>query len=354
MPSSLPFARSLSSIGTAALRCMPAETAHEWGIHALQKGLHRLFGVPAAALPALGMGVKVPGIGDLPHPLGLAAGFDKHGLAPMGFRELGLSFLEIGTVTPLPQPGNPRPRMFRYPAQQAIVNRMGFNSDGHHTVLKRLEALRWDHEQCPLGVNLGKNKATPEDQAIEDYCAGLDLFKDVARFFVINISSPNTEGLRNLASEEFLVHLAERQKNMLPRLWVKLDPDMPRRKFQKLIEVITREHFQGVVLTNTHKVSVPEAGGQSGHPLAVLSSACLEWAWEVHQGRLPMIGSGGVLSGADVFQKLARGALAVELYAALVYRGPWAVVALLEELRAELDLRGMATVQDAIGSYYTS
>ncbi len=346
-------ARWLAETGTALLRLLPAETAHEVGMAILSRNLIDWLPPPVSRIADSGMRVVLPGIGALPHPIGLAAGFDKHCLAPHGFGRLGLSFLEVGTVTPRPQYGNLKPRMFRQPAQRALINRMGFNSDGAATVAQRLGALRWDHERVPLGINCGKNKDTPPERAHGDYLQVMEAFKGLARYFVMNISSPNTPGLRDLATPQFIHGLADEIGSELPRVWVKIDPDMSRREFQALVEAIAGRGFQGIIVSNTHRVTWPEVGGQSGHPLMAPSTACLEWAHAVHGGKLPMIASGGVLSGVDVFHKLARGAAAVQIYTALVYRGPWVVASLLEELAAEMKLRGISCVADAIGSYYT-
>lgn len=348
------FAATLGRIGTSALRLLPPEAAHDLGMALLSRGL--MNHLPAPTMPHIEVGTRttVPGIGSLPHPIGLAAGFDKQCRAPFGFAQMGCSFLEIGTVTPRPQPGNPKPRLFRYPEQKALVNRMGFNSDGATTVAARLRALAWNHDPVPLGVNCGKNKETPPERAIGDYLQVIEAFKDLGRYFVINLSSPNTPGLRELATPQFVRDLAsEVGPSLLPSLWVKVDPDTPRRDFQELIQTIADQGFQGIIVSNTHRVTAPESGGLSGHPLMAPATACLEWAFEVHKGHLPMVATGGILSGADIFHKLARGALAVQIYTALVYRGPWVVMDLLSELAQELKLRGLATVSDAIGCYYS-
>lgn len=360
IPSSWPWQWSrqqaaawLGDFGTACLRLLPAEMAHEFALWMMAKGVLDFMPLPYVEPLAAGMQVGLPGIGRLSHPLGLAAGFDKHAKAPAAFAGLGFASLEVGTVTPRPQPGNPKPRLFRQPEQRALINRMGFNSDGAAVVAERLRRLNWQHERVPLGVNCGKNKETPPERAIDDYLQVISTCRDLARYFVVNISSPNTPGLRDLATPAFVRDLAgELGGQLLPRVWVKLDPDMSRREFQALVAAIAEHGFQGIIVSNTHRVVHPEVGGQSGHPLASQATACLEWAYEAHHGGLPMIASGGVLSGADVYQKLARGASAVQIYTALVYRGPWVVVRLLVELAAELKLRGLAHVQDAIGTYY--
>ncbi len=342
----------VGGFGTAMLRLLPAETAHDLGMNLLAHGLLEHLPTPFIEPLTAGMGVDLPGIGSLAHPIGLAAGFDKHCRVPSAFARMGFSMLEIGTVTPQAQPGNPKPRLFRQPEQLALVNRMGFNSDGAATVADRLRRLNWRHDLVPLGINCGKNKNTPNERAIDDYLQVMAAFSDLAHYFVVNISSPNTPGLRELATPTFIQCLADEIGSLLPKVWVKLDPDMNRSEFQAMIEAIAERGFRGIIVSNTHRVVQPEAGGQSGHPLMALSTACLEWAYEVHRGALPMIATGGVLSGADIFQKMVRGASAVQIYTALVYRGPWVVQQLLVELAAELKLRGISHVQDIIGSYY--
>lgn len=354
---SLAFSRQqLSSVvadwGTALLRLLPAETAHEIGMGMLERGVLDTLPAPHVGPLTAGLRTNVPGIGDLPHPIGLAAGFDKNCRCPKAFARMGFSFLEVGTVTPLPQPGNPKPRLFRQAEQKALINRMGFNSDGSATVADRLTRLSWKHDHLPLGINCGKNKGTPNERALSDFLQVMTTFKDLARYFVVNISSPNTPGLRDLATPTFIHSLADDAQSYLPRVWVKIDPDMSRKEFQELVHAIADRGFQGLIVSNTHRVTSPEVGGQSGHPLMAPSTACLEWAHEVHQGQLPMIATGGVLSGSDLYHKIIRGALAVQIYTALVYRGPWVVVKLLVELAQELKLRGHATVQDAVGAYY--
>ncbi len=342
----------LGAAGTALLRLLPAETAHEFGLWLLSRGLLDVLPAPYLDPLTAGMKVSVPGLGDLAHPFALAAGFDKHCRCPGAFAHMGFAAVEVGTVTPRPQPGNPRPRLFRQPEQLALINRMGFNSDGATAVAERLRALDWRHDRVPLGINCGKNKDTPNERAVQDYLQVMTTFKGLARYFVVNISSPNTPGLRDLATPAFIHHLADEVATLAPEVWVKLDPDMERRELQALVETIAERGFQGIILSNTHRVAYPEVGGQSGHPLMAPSTTCLEWAYAVHQGRLPMIASGGVLSGVDAFHKLARGAQCVQIYTALVYQGPWVVVRLLVELAAELSARGFTHVGDAIGSHY--
>jgi dihydroorotate dehydrogenase len=343
---------SSMQFGTALLRLFPAELAHDIGMWMLERDLLKLLPLPSFGSSLDGLTMNLPGIGELAHPIGLAAGFDKNARAPHGFARMGLSFLELGTITPRPQQGNPKPRLFRLDDQMGLINRMGFNSEGAAVVADRLEKKRWNHNPIPLGINLGKNKDTEIDAAIEDYSQGIETFAPHAKYFVINVSSPNTAGLRGLANEHFLKELGMRHKNELSKLWVKLDPDMKKRDFQGLVEALANIGFQGLVLTNTHRVEHPEAGGMSGPAIAAQSTACLEWAHEVTKGRLPLIASGGILSGQDVFQRIARGASAVQIYSALVYRGPLAVYSMIAELRNEMALRGFSFLSDVKGSYY--
>ena len=337
---------------TAGLRLLPAEMAHDVAMLAMEHGALRCFPKPQQPSFAVPLQVNVPGIGRLRHPIGLAAGFDKNIRCPNAFELMGLSFLEMGTVTPRPQPGNPKPRLFRQPETLSIINRMGFNSDGSRLVAKRLKDLNWKPSRVPLGVNIGKNKDTPHEQAINDFVAGVEVFNAQAHWLTVNISSPNTPGLRNLATPEFLRELAQSIGSIRSKCWIKLDPDMDQKSFQKMISSIQGEGFQGAILSNTHRVEWPEAGGQSGYPLLSPSNSCLEWAWDVTKGSLPVIASGGVLSGVDAFHKLARGASAVQIYTALVYRGPGAAMRICEELSRELKLRGFESAEEAIGSWY--
>jgi len=337
----------------AALRLLPPEAAHDLAIAFLKGGLATPFKTPelsmASALPT-----RVAGIGSLPHPIALAAGFDKQALAVSGLAQLGFSAVELGTVTPLAQSGNPKPRLFRVKDAHAVINRFGFNSQGMGAFADNLKAFdRRDLPQVKIGVNVGKNKQTPDESAAKDFLIQLRQFAPVADYLVVNLSSPNTPGLRGLAQPAFVAELSQNlDPQITGKVWIKFDPDSPKRDFQAVVESVEKNGFAGVVLTNTHRVEWPEAGGLSGAPLAVASTQRLEWAYEVLQGRLPMIASGGVMSGIDVFQKLARGASLVQVYTAMIYRGPWVVLKLLRELDAEMRLRGFKSVQEVIGSHY--
>lgn len=349
--------RGLAATGTRLLRTLPPERAHEIVMWSLKRGLNRfLDGRPH--LPAdLSFRTQVSGLGPFVHPVALAAGFDKNAEGLKGLSRMGFSAIEVGTVTPKAQDGNPKPRIFRQPGQRALVNRMGFNNHGLKTVLANLAEAKSFPDLPVLGVNLGKNRQTSADQALEDYLSGLRRVSGLKpSYFVVNISSPNTPGLRDLASRSFLQSLAEmirRDESLdLSQVWIKLDPDQEKSQFQDITACISEEKFAGMVLTNTHRVEYPQQGGQSGHPLGIDSTRCLEWAWEVHKGLLPMIGSGGILSGSDIFQKMIRGASLTQIYTAMIYRGPYVVSMLLEELAYELRLRKISCLSDIVGAYY--
>jgi dihydroorotate dehydrogenase len=349
------FIYKSSDLATSALRLLPAELAHDLGIFILNKKLHKILPTPSYK-PKLDLSMSVPSLGTLEHPVGLAAGFDKNARAVDGFSDLGFSFLEVGTVTPRPQPGNPKPRLFRYKDQMGIVNRMGFNNNGAAAMKSQFQKGQFLQNGLTVGVNLGKNKDTPQEHAISDYMSGLSEMHGQGSYYVINISSPNTPGLRELASKAFLAELSteisSNYADTLSKVWVKVDPDLDKKHFQEVTEAVADSGFAGIILTNTHRVEIPEMGGQSGHPVSVMSSQRLEWAHEVTSGVLPMIGVGGILSGGDVFQKVIRGASMVQIYTAMVYRGPWTVHKILQELEWELELRGMKSLKEAHGSFY--
>lgn len=275
------------------------------------------------------------------NPVGLAAGYDKDGVAIRGLAALGFGHIEIGTVTPLPQPGNPKPRIFRLPQDEAVINRMGFPSQGGGKVVYRLRKL-WG--ECPkldaiLGVNLGKNKDTPNDQAVFDYVELVQLFAPLCDYLTINVSSPNTVGLRQLQARQALENLLtqvhqqrlleqEKHKKRLPVL-VKLSPDLTDAELDDALDVIWRTNMDGVIATNTtlareglKSPSWEESGGLSGSPLRARSEAMLEKIVRRLDGRLPVVSSGGIMTPADAKRRLDKGASLVQVYTGLVYAGP--------------------------------
>jgi len=303
--------------------------------------LQAIFAVPQKPVEAFGLKFK--------NPVGLAAGYDKDGIAIRGLAALGFGHLEIGTVTPLPQPGNPKPRIFRLVEEEAVINRMGFPGRGASEVVKKLTAVRRPRVGCIVGINLGKNKQTSNDEAVFDYLALLQNFALLADYLTINVSSPNTVGLRRLqgreALENLLTQLAHQrrleQKKLekhIPLL-VKLAPDLGDAELDDALEVILHTGMDGVIATNTtlgreglkskHR---EESGGLSGRPLTVLSEALLAKTVKRLDGRIPVVSVGGIMSPEDARLRLDMGAALVQLYTGLVYAGPGLVKKIVRSL----------------------
>lgn len=336
-------------LGFRLLRLLPAEFAHNIGMVLLRKTPSHWLSLVGRASTE-GLATKVPGIGELAHPIGLAAGFDKNGQAPNKLGRLGFSFLEVGTVTPEPQYGNPKPRLFRVHKHYGLVNRMGFNNDGACKIWERISAA--NNQNLKLGVNIGKNKDTPNDLALSDYVKLVKKFKDHCDYMVVNLSSPNTPGLRDLASLNFLETLAHETSGELNKIWLKFDPDMTDEKLQSIVKSSCELGFQGIILTNTRKVNWPIPGGESGHNLSLQATKALELAWEAHKGKMPMIAVGGIFTGADILERIKRGACAVQIYTAFAYHGPTVVRDMIEDLKREMHLQGFNQLEDAFASYY--
>jgi dihydroorotate dehydrogenase len=273
-----------------------------------------------------------------PNPVGLAAGFDKNAVLTDELAALGFGFVEIGTVTPRPQPGNPQPRLFRLPADEALINRMGFNNDGAEAVAAR---LRQRHDQrLIIGGNIGKNKDTPNEQAGDDYVAAFNALADVVDYFVVNVSSPNTPGLRQLQDKEPLIKLLQQvqevnQTRPTPRpLLLKIAPDLTDAQLDDILDIARETRLSGLVATNT-TIARPEslrtptpsitaygAGGLSGRPLRARATEVIRYLYQHSQGSLPIIGAGGIHSALDAQEKLAAGAALVQLYTGFIYEGP--------------------------------
>lgn len=323
---------------TFARRCLFAlspEISHEVSLKSLavaeRVGLLRLFAPSVAACPVEVMGIQFP------NPVGLAAGLDKNGDYINALGQLGFGFVEIGTITPLPQPGNPKPRLFRLVDQEGIINRMGFNNKGVAHLVNQVKKRRY---KGILGINIGKNKATPEAQALDDYCACLRAVYAYADYVTVNISSPNTPGLRDLQFGESLQHLlvaikaqqmqlTEQYDRYVP-IAVKIAPDMTEEEIRSVADTLLANRIDAVIATNTtlsregaeESPLVNEIGGLSGAPLKDKSTEVIRILATQLAGRMPIIGVGGIVSGTDAAEKLRAGASLVQLYSGFIYRGP--------------------------------
>ena len=324
------------------LHALDAETAHGLTIAAL-KALPR----PVPAVPDPRLAVKAFGL-SFPNPLGLAAGFDKNAEVPDEMLALGFGFTEIGTVTPLPQAGNPRPRLFRLAEDEAVINRMGFNNEGHAAALKRLIARRG---AGIVGVNIGANKDSAD--RIADYVKGIEAFSQVASYFTVNISSPNTPGLRALQSRAELAQLLARlnaaraEQAARPPMLLKIAPDLRADELEDIAEAAAGGAVDGIIVSNTtlsrealRSPLAGEQGGLSGRPLLGLSTQQLARLHLLTRGAIPLVGAGGVHDAASALLKIRAGACLVQLYSALVYRGPGLVGGILSGISAELGRSG--------------
>ncbi|MCU0515362.1 MAG: quinone-dependent dihydroorotate dehydrogenase [Oscillatoria sp. Prado101] len=303
-----------------------------------------------------------------PNPVGLAAGFDKDGVATTIWPNFGFGFAELGTVTAHPQPGNPRPRLFRLPLDEAVLNRMGFNNQGAAALAAKLSSVRGKAEAAiPTGINLGKSKVTPLEEAPADYLASFQLLKDCGDYFAVNVSSPNTPGLRSLQDAAGLAGILDalQQENQgLKPILVKIAPDLEWEAIAQVIEVAQTYQVAGIIATNTTvsreglKTDIiqqtgnsvkEEAGGISGAPLRQRSTEVIRFIWQQTQGKLAIIGSGGIFTAEDAWEKIAAGASVVQVYTGLVYEGPWMVRRLLEGLVQKLEERGLGSFSEAVG-----
>ena len=342
-----------------ALRRLPREVAHELTLRAFELGAGRFLG--AAAAPDLDPPVlaqRLWGL-DFANPVGLAAGYDKDARVPDAMLRLGFGFVEVGTVTPRPQTGNPKPRLFRLEKDQAIINRMGFNSGGLDTVCERLS--RRIRSEI-VGVNLGKNRDT--DDAAGDYTEGILRTARLADYLVVNVSSPNTPGLRELQHRAKLGSLLERLTRVREEagcpvpLLVKIAPDLTSVERRDIAEVALDIGIDGLIVSNTTVERPPglrsryahEAGGLSGRPLFAPSTALLAEMYRLTQGRLPLIGAGGITSAEDAYAKIRAGASLVQLYTALVYLGPDLVGQIKSGLASLLRRDGFGSIAEAVGT----
>jgi dihydroorotate dehydrogenase len=347
----------------ALLFLLPAEAAHDLGIFAL-----RILGAFGPLCRWLRRRAQPGGdrlsvqLGPLrfPNPIGLAAGLDKNAVAIRGLYALGFGAVEVGTLTPRPQPGNPKPRLFRLPEHAALINRMGFNNRGVQPAAGRLRAL--GERPAPLGVNVGKNKDTPLEQAADDYLACVEALGPLGDYVVLNASSPNTPGLRKLQEPEQLSALLTRVRDRLHQvapgkpLFLKIAPDLSMEAVDELVDVALACRVDGLIATNTtverpfeHPLA-KEAGGLSGRPVRDRSTAVLRRAFQRSGGKLPLIGVGGVFTAEDAYEKIRAGASVVQVYTGFIYEGPGMVRRLLSGLDALLQRDGFARLSDAIGA----
>jgi len=336
-------------------------------VHGLAVVALRLAGRPAVARalrrpPAPSLAVRCLGL-DFESPIGLAAGFDKgEGIAP-GLYALGFDHVEVGTVTPRPQAGNPRPRLFRLPEHRALINRMGFNNEGAIACAASLAAVPAAARPRVLGVNVGKNKDTPNERAAEDYLACIDRLAAHADYLVVNLSSPNTPGLRALQEREplerLLVACVERARPLGKPLLVKLAPDLAPEALDEAVDVAVAAGAAAVVATNTtverpgavaNHPRAGEAGGLSGAPLAPLALFALRRAYARAAGRIPIVGVGGVMDAADAYARIRAGASLVQVYTGFIYGGPGFARRLRVELARLLERDGFHSAADAVGA----
>lgn len=354
------FAHESEEIHNRTLAALGRAGAHP----SLCDAFDAFYGAPTLPVDAFGL--------TFPNPIGLAAGMDKHAAAAPVWPALGFGFSELGGVTWHAQPGNPAPRMFRAVPDQALVNRMGFNNPGAKALARRLtdwRALgRWPAH--PVGINLGKSKITPLENAADDYACSFRALWPHADFFVVNVSSPNTPNLRQLqdkaALDEILAALQEvnaacggNNATHKPIL-VKVAPDLTFEALDEILELVRPRHLAGIVATNTTLARpstrdaelqrvYAETGGLSGRPLGQRSTEVIRHLHRQTRGRLPIIGVGGIFTAADAWEKITAGATLLQIYTGLVYEGPAITRAIVTGLRDRLEQRGLANLADAVG-----
>lgn len=343
------------------MMALPPETAHRITISALRLGAAHLFRNPPDD-PILASNVM--GLG-FPNPVGLAAGFDKDAQVPEAILRLGFGFAELGSLTPRPQAGNPRPRLFRLKRDRAVINRMGFNNCGAGKAARNLSARKraTGPARGPIGINLGANKDS--DDRISDYALAAEMLRGLGDYYVVNVSSPNTPGLRALQDEGALQQIVSAVRVALagdggtrPPLLVKVAPDLTAAEREALAESLLEMDIDGLIISNT-TISRPEGlvgrarseeGGLSGAPLFELSTEILGDFYRLTKGRLPLIGVGGISSGKDAYAKIRAGASLVQLYTAMIYEGPGLVQRIRLELADCLRADGFENISQAVGA----
>jgi len=346
------------------------ESAHELALHALSTAFkpegvrrlaaRRLHRAPFGQLERFGLSFS--------NPVGLAAGFDKNGAAARELAALGFGFIEVGTVTHLAQPGNPRPRLFRLPADRALINRQGFNNEGAAALAARLEQRRPD---CVLGINIGKSRVVDVADAVADYLASFEIVHPHADYIAINVSSPNTPNLRELQRAEALAQLLaalhRRNRELSLRdarrvpLLLKVAPDLEERELELIVDVARRTEIDGLIATNTTtartnlshtpaaRVSAIGDGGLSGAPLRARSTEVIRALYRLARGSLTIIGVGGIFDAADAWEKICAGASLIQLYTGFIYEGLTAARDINDGLAELLHREGFHTLDEAVG-----
>lgn len=302
---------------------------------------------------------------NFPNPVGLAAGFDKDGVAADIWASLGFGFAELGTVTFVGQPGNPLPRLFRLPLDQAALNRMGFNNSGTEAMAARLAQRKPD--LIPIGINLGKSKVTPLEAAASDYLNSFCLLQALGDYFVVNVSSPNTPGLRSLQDAAMLdniLDVLQQENNTQKPIFVKIAPDLSWSAIADIIALAQTYKLAGIIATNTTisrdglktqiiaqtgKPVEEESGGISGAPVRDRSTEVIRFIWQQTQGQLPVIGVGGIFSPEDAWEKITAGASLIQIYTGWIYQGPMMVRRILAGLLAKLEESGLTSISQAVG-----
>jgi dihydroorotate dehydrogenase len=315
---------------------------------------------------------------SLKNPVGLAAGFDKNGVAADIWANFGFGFAELGTVTCQPQPGNPQPRLFRLTQDSAALNRMGFNNQGAAAMAARFQRAKkqpscdpsrpMPQSRFPLGINLGKSKVTPLEQAAADYLESFKLLKDWGDYFVVNVSSPNTPGLRSLqdaAGLSTILGILQQENRYIKPILVKIAPDLESEDLASILDLAKTYQLAGIIATNTTirrdglktqilpetgKPIAEEAGGISGLPVRERSTEVIRFIWQYTKGELPIIGVGGIFTAEDAWEKIAAGASLIQVYTGWVYEGPWMVRRILQGLLQKLEERGFSSISEAVGS----
>ncbi len=349
------------------LFALAPEPAHQLSINAL-KLLQASQREPAPAFSHHRLVQDLWGL-RFPNPVGLAAGYDKNAAVPLVWSTLGFGFAELGTITAKAQPGNPKPRIFRLARDRALINRLGFNNDGARAIARRLPPLLTpsDSRPIPLGFNIGKSRATPLSDAVEDYLESCEQLLPFTDYLVVNVSSPNTPELRRLQEAERLGHLleallaavrqfAETERTAPKPLLVKIAPDLDTTVIEEIAQMALSVGVSGLIATNTTversglRTGSHEVGGLSGRPLAERAHAVLRTAYRAVEGRLPIIGVGGIFSAGEAYERIRAGASLVQIYTGMIYEGPFLARHIVRGLIRMMEREGLPHLRDAVGS----